>query len=179
MLEINAIFKKMEKFSNDLRSGRWCGATGKRITDIVNIGIDGSNLGPQMVCEALRYYVDGPNVYFVSNVDIDGADIRNVLKKLNQETTLFIVAFKTFTTIETITNALTAREWVTNKLGNGAVAKHFIAISTNVKKVQDFGISKNNMFEFWDFIGDRYSLWSTIGLPIACYIGFDKFVEFL
>jgi len=177
MPKINAVLEKMKKFSNDLRSGEWRGVTGKKITDIVNIGIGGSDLGPRMVCEALKYYADGPNVYFVSNVD--GVDICDVLKKLNQETTLFIVASKTFTTIETITNALTAKRWITNKLGDSAVVKHFIALSTNAKKVKEFGISENNMFKFWDFVGGRYSLWSAIGLPIACYIGFDKFVELL
>ena len=177
MPEINAVLEKMERFSNDLRGGKWRGATGKKITDVVNIGIGGSDLGPKMVCEALKYYADGPNVYFVSN--IDGADIHEVLKKLNPETTLFIVASKTFTTLETITNALTARGWLTGKLGDKAVANHFVALSTNVKKVKEFGIDEKNMFEFWDFVGGRYSLWSAIGLPIACYIGFDKFLELL
>jgi glucose-6-phosphate isomerase len=177
MPRIKAVLKKMEEFSNDLRSGKWVGATGKKITAVVNIGIGGSDLGPKMVCEALKYYADGPNVYFLSN--IDGADIYEVLKKLNPETTLFIVASKTFTTLETITNALTARKWLTDKLGDKAVVNHFVAISTNAKKVKEFGIGENNMFEFWDFIGGRYSLWSAIGLPIACYIGFDNFIELL
>jgi glucose-6-phosphate isomerase len=177
MPEIKAVLKKMENFSNDLRSGKWIGATGKKITDVVNIGIGGSDLGPKMVCEALKYYADGPNVYFVSN--IDGADIYEVLKKLNPETTLFIVASKTFTTLETITNALTARKWITDKIGDKAVGNHFIALSTNTKKVKEFGIDESNMFEFWDFVGGRYSLWSAIGLPIACYVGFDKFIELL
>lgn len=177
MPEIKAVLKKMENFSNDLRSGKWVGATGKKVTDVVNIGIGGSDLGPKMVCESLKYYADGPNVYFVSN--IDGADIYEVLKKLNPETTLFIVASKTFTTLETITNALTARKWLTDKLGDKAVANHFVALSTNVKKVKEFGIDENNMFEFWSFVGGRYSLWSAIGLPIACYVGFDKFIELL
>ncbi|MDR0820591.1 MAG: glucose-6-phosphate isomerase [Endomicrobium sp.] len=177
MPEIKAVLKKMENFSNDLRSGKWVGVTGGKITDVVNIGIGGSDLGPKMVCEALKYYADGPNVYFVSN--IDGADIYEVLKKLNPENTLFIVASKTFTTLETITNALTARKWLTDKLGDKAVANHFVALSTNAKKVKEFGIDENNMFEFWDFVGGRYSLWSAIGLPIACYVGFDKFAELL
>ncbi|BAG13901.1 glucose-6-phosphate isomerase [Candidatus Endomicrobiellum trichonymphae] len=177
MPEIKAVLKKMENFSNDLRSGKWVGATGKKVTDVVNIGIGGSDLGPKMVCESLKYYADGPNVYFVSN--IDGADIYEVLKKLNPGTTLFIVASKTFTTLETITNALTARKWLTDKLGDKAVANHFVALSTNVKKVKEFGIDENNMFEFWSFVGGRYSLWSAIGLPIACYVGFDKFIELL
>ncbi|MDR3256044.1 MAG: glucose-6-phosphate isomerase [Endomicrobium sp.] len=177
MPEINAVLKKMESFSNDLRSGKWLGVTDKKITDVVNIGIGGSDLGPRMVCEALKYYADGPNVCFVSN--IDGADIYEVLKKLNPETTLFIVASKTFTTLETITNALTARKWLVSKLGDKAVANHFVALSTNAKKVVEFGIDEKNMFEFWDFVGGRYSLWSAIGLPIACYVGFDKFIELL
>ncbi|MDR3274727.1 MAG: glucose-6-phosphate isomerase [Endomicrobium sp.] len=177
MIEINEVLNKMKKFSNDLRSGEWLGVTGKKITDVVNIGIGGSDLGPKMVCEALKYYAVGPNVHFVSN--IDGADMYEVLKKLNPETTLFIVASKTFTTLETITNALTARNWLTVKLGDKAVKNHFIALSTNTKKVIEFGIDEKNMFIFWDFVGGRYSLWSAIGLSIACYLGFDKFVEFL
>jgi glucose-6-phosphate isomerase len=177
MIEIDAVLKKMKEFSDDIRNGKWRGATGKKITDIVNIGIGGSDLGPKMVCEALRYYADGPNVYFVSNVD--GAEISEILKKLNPETTLFIIASKTFTTLETVTNALTARSWLTVKLGDNAVAKHFVALSTNAEKVREFGIDENNMFEFWDFVGGRYSLWSAIGLPIACYVGFDKFLELL
>jgi glucose-6-phosphate isomerase len=177
MPEINAVLSKMENFSNDLRSGTWKGATGKKITDIINIGIGGSDLGPRMVCEALKYYSDGPNVHFVSN--IDGTDIYEVLKKLNPETALFIIASKTFTTLETITNALTARNWITDKLGDKAVANHFVALSTNIKKVSEFGIDENNIFEFWDFVCGRYSLWSAIGLSIVCSIGFDKFVELL
>ncbi|AKL98720.1 glucose-6-phosphate isomerase [Endomicrobium proavitum] len=177
MPEINAVLDKMKVFSENLRGGKWLGATGKKITDVVNIGIGGSDLGPKMVCEALKYYGDGPAVCFVSN--IDGADIYETLKKLNPETTLFIVASKTFTTLETITNALTARDWLVKKLGDKAVAKHFVALSTNAKKVKEFGIDENNMFAFWDFVGGRYSLWSAIGLPIACFVGFDKFVELL
>jgi glucose-6-phosphate isomerase len=177
MPEINAVLSKMEKFSNDLRTGKWMGFTEKKITDVVNIGIGGSDLGPKMVCEALKYYEDGPNAHFVSN--IDGADIYEALKNLNPETTLFIIASKTFTTLETMTNASTARHWLVSKLGDKAVGKHFVALSTNAKKVKEFGIDENNMFEFWDFIGGRYSLWSAIGLSIACYVGFDKFTELL
>lgn len=177
MPEINAVLSKMEKFNNDLRSGKWAGFTGKKITDVVNIGIGGSDLGPKMVCEALKYYADGPNAHFVSN--IDGADIYEALKNLNPETTLFIIASKTFTTLETMTNASTARQWLVSKLGDKAVSKHFVALSTNAKKVKEFGIDENNMFEFWDFVGGRYSLWSAIGLSISCYIGFDKFTELL
>ncbi|MDR2191430.1 MAG: glucose-6-phosphate isomerase [Endomicrobium sp.] len=178
MPEINAVLDKMEKFSADLRSGKLTGATGKKFTDIINIGIGGSDLGPKMVCEALKYYGDASlNVHFVSN--IDGADIYENLKKLNPETSFFIVASKTFTTLETISNALTARNWLVSKLGEKAVANHFAALSTNVEKVKEFGIDENNMFAFWDFVGGRYSLWSAIGLSIACFIGFDKFKELL
>jgi glucose-6-phosphate isomerase len=177
MPEINAVLFKMEKFSNDLRSGKWLGATGKEIIDVVNIGIGGSDLGPKMVCETLKYYADGPNVHFVSN--IDGADIYETIKKLTPETTLFIIASKTFTTLETMTNASTARQWFVSKLGDKAVANHFVALSTNAKKVKEFGIDEKNIFEFWDFVGGRYSLWSAIGLSIACYVGFDRFIELL
>jgi glucose-6-phosphate isomerase len=177
MPKINAVLSKMKKFSDDLRTGKWTGFTGKRITDVVNIGIGGSDLGPKMVCEALKYYADVVNVHFVSNIDC--ADIYEVLKKLPPQTTLFIIASKTFTTLETITNALTARQWLTEQLSDKAVANHFVALSTNVKKVKEFGIDENNMFEFWDFVGGRYSLWSAIGLPICCYIGFEKFEELL
>ncbi|MDR3307171.1 MAG: glucose-6-phosphate isomerase [Endomicrobium sp.] len=177
MPQINAVLDKMKVFSGNLRSGKRLGVTGKRITDVVNIGIGGSDLGPRMVCEALKYYADGPNVYFVSN--IDGADIYEALKRLNPETTLFIVASKTFTTLETMTNASTARQWLVSKFGDKAVASHFVALSTNAEKVKEFGIDENNMFKFWDFVGGRYSLWSAIGLSIACYIGFDKFTELL
>lgn len=177
MPEINAVFEKIRQFSDNLRSGDWLGATGKVITDVVNIGIGGSDLGPRMVCEALKFYADGPKVHFVSNVD--GADIDEVLKKLDPETTLFIIASKTFTTQETITNASTARDWLVLNLGDGAVKNHFVALSTNKEKVAEFGIDTANMFEFWDFVGGRYSLWSAIGLPIACRIGFDKFEELL
>ncbi|MDR3071449.1 MAG: glucose-6-phosphate isomerase [Endomicrobium sp.] len=177
MSQINSALLKMKKFSNNLRNGRWFGATGKKIVDIVNIGIGGSCLGPKMVCEALKYYADGPSIYFVSNVD--GTDIYEVLKKLNPETTLFMIASKTFTTLETVTNALTARSWLTGKLGIKAIANHFVALSTNTKKVLEFGIDRQNIFELWDFVNGRCSLWASIGLSIACFVGFDKFVELL
>lgn len=177
MPEINAVLEKMKVFADNLRSGKWRGKTGKQIKSVINIGIGGSDLGPRMVCEALKYYADGPNVYFVSNVD--GADIYETLKKIDPETSLFIVASKTFTTQETITNAMTARKWLVDKLGEDAVKNHFVALSTNKAKVSEFGIDTNNMFEFWDFVGGRYSLWSAIGLPIACSVGFDKFKELL
>jgi len=177
MPEINAVLEKMKSFTDDLRSGKWLGKTGKKIKYVVNIGIGGSDLGPRMVCEALKYYASGPEVHFVSN--IDGADIYEVLKKIEPETSLFIVASKTFTTLETITNANTARKWLVEKLGEDAVKNHFVALSTNKEKVAQFGIDTKNMFEFWDFVGGRYSVWSAIGLPIACAVGFDKFKEFL
>ncbi len=177
MPEINEVLNKVKSFTDDLRKGKWLGKTGKKIQSVVNIGIGGSDLGPRMVCEALKYYADGPEVYFVSN--IDGADIYEVLKKLDPETSLFIVASKTFTTLETITNANTARKWLVEKLGEDAVKNHFVALSTNKEKVAQFGIDTKNMFEFWDFVGGRYSVWSAIGLPIACAVGFDKFKEFL
>lgn len=177
MVDIKKVLEKMKTFTENLRSGKWLGATGKQIKAVVNIGIGGSDLGPRMVCEALKYYADGPAVYFVSNVD--GADIYEVLKKLDPETSLFIVASKTFTTQETMTNANTARKWLVEKLGENAIKNHFVALSTNKEKVAEFGIDTNNMFEFWNFVGGRYSLWSAIGLPIACAIGFDKFKELL
>ena len=177
MPEIDRVLEKMKRFSISLRSGEWKGITGKRITDVVNIGIGGSDLGPKMVCEALKYYADGPDVHFVSN--IDGADMAETLKKLNAESTLFIVASKTFTTLETMTNARTARAWVVNLLGDKAICSHFVALSTNREKVEEFGIDTANMFEFWDFVGGRYSLWSAIGLPIACAVGFERFEELL
>ena len=177
MVDIKKVLNKMKDFTEQLRSGKWKGATGKEIKAVINIGIGGSDLGPRMVCEALKYYADGPQVYFVSNVD--GADIYEVLKKLDPETSLFIVASKTFTTQETMTNANTARKWLVEKLGESAIKNHFVALSTNKEKVAEFGIDTNNMFEFWNFVGGRYSLWSAIGLPIACSIGFDKFKELL
>lgn len=177
MIDIKKVLNKMKDFTEQLRSGKWKGATGKEIKAVINIGIGGSDLGPRMVCEALKYYADGPQVYFVSNVD--GADIYEVLKKLDPETSLFIVASKTFTTQETMTNANTARKWLVEKLGESAIKNHFVALSTNKEKVAEFGIDTNNMFEFWNFVGGRYSLWSAIGLPIACSVGFDKFKELL
>ena len=179
MPRVNAVLQKIEGFTKKIRSGDWKGYTGSRITDIVNIGIGGSDLGPVMVTEALRPYADKElAVHFVSN--IDGTHIAETLKKLNPSTTLFMIASKTFTTQETMTNAFSARDWFLKQAGDSAhVAKHFVALSTNVKKVEEFGIDKNNMFEFWDWVGGRYSLWSAIGLSIACYIGFDNFVELL
>lgn len=180
MLKIKVVLEKMRIFSEKVRRGEWKGQTGKAITDIVNIGIGGSDLGPKMVCEALKFYAPAHlKAHFVSNVD--GTQIVETLKNLNPETTLFIVASKTFTTIETLTNAETAKNWLLKKLnvGEEAVAKHFVAVSTAAEKVKKFGIDPHNMFEFWDWVGGRYSVWSAIGLSIALYLGMDHFEAFL
>ncbi len=178
MPDVNEVLAKMKDFSNKVRSGEWKGFTGKKIKAVVNIGIGGSDLGPVMITEALKHYADGPDVYFVSNVD--GTDFVEKTKRLDPEETLFIVASKTFTTQETMTNALTAREWLLKKLGDQkAVAKHFVALSTNKEEVEKFGIDTANMFAFWNWVGGRYSSWSAIGLSIAISIGFDRFEELL
>ncbi|GDV55610.1 glucose-6-phosphate isomerase [Escherichia coli] len=178
MPEVNAVLEKMKTFSEAIISGEWKGYTGEAITDVVNIGIGGSDLGPYMVTEALRPYKNHLNMHFVSNVD--GTHIAEVLKKVNPETTLFLVASKTFTTQETMTNAHSARDWFLKAAGDEKhVAKHFAALSTNAKAVGEFGIDTANMFEFWDWVGGRYSLWSAIGLSIVLSIGFDNFVELL
>lgn len=178
MPEVNAVLAKMRSFCDRVISGEWKGYTGKSITDVVNIGIGGSDLGPYMVTEALRPYKNHLNMHFVSNVD--GTHIAETLKKVNPETTLFLVASKTFTTQETMTNANSARDWLLAAAkDNSAVAKHFAALSTNGKAVAEFGIDTNNMFEFWDWVGGRYSLWSAIGLSIALSIGFDNFEALL
>ncbi|HKG08410.1 MAG TPA: glucose-6-phosphate isomerase [Pedobacter sp.] len=176
--DVHQVLEKMEKFSNAIISGEWKGYTGKAITDVVNIGIGGSDLGPVMVTEALKAYKNHLNLHFVSN--IDGTHMAETLKDIDPETTLFLIASKTFTTQETMTNANTAREWFL-KAGAGKedIAKHFAALSTNAKDVSAFGIDTENMFEFWDWVGGRYSLWSAIGLPIALSIGFDNFRELL
>jgi len=179
MPEVNSVLNKMEKFSGEIISGRWKGYSGKRITDIVNIGIGGSDLGPAMVTEALKpYSKNGINVHFVSN--IDATHIAETLKKLKCGTTLFMVSSKTFTTQETMTNAHTARKWFIDIAGKEEyIKKHFVAISTNIDAVKEFGIDGQNMFVFWDWVGGRYSLWSAIGLSIACYIGFKNFKSLL
>lgn len=179
MPDVNAVLAQMRAFSTKVRNGEWTGYTGKRITDIVNIGIGGSDLGPVMVCDALKPYASPElQVHFVSN--IDGAHLMRALEKCNPETTLFIVASKTFTTQETMTNATSARTWfLASAIDNAYVAKHFVALSTNAKAVQDFGIDINNMFAFWDWVGGRYSLWSAIGLSIALYVGMDHFEDLL
>ena len=179
MPEVNAVLQKIKTFSGQIISGEWKGYTGKKITDIVNIGIGGSDLGPVMVTEALRPYAqEGLSVHFISN--IDGTHVTETLKGLNPETTLFMVASKTFTTQETMTNAFSARDWFLDHAQKKThVARHFVAISTNAEAVAAFGIDNDNMFIFWDWVGGRYSLWSAIGLSIACYIGFDNFSELL
>jgi glucose-6-phosphate isomerase len=179
MPDIQRVLELMRSFSGKVRTGRHVGHTGKRITDIVNLGIGGSDLGPLMVCEALKpYAIPTLRTHFVSNVD--GTHLSETLKKLDAETTLFIVSSKTFTTQETLTNAHSAREWLVDILDDEqAVAKHFAAVSTNLEATARFGIDPQNVFEFWDWVGGRYSLWSAIGLPIALFLGMDKFEELL
>jgi glucose-6-phosphate isomerase len=178
MPEVNAVLARMRAFTERLRSGEWRGATGSRITDVVNIGIGGSDLGPVMVTEALRPdWQEGLRAHFVSNVD--STHLAETVKRLDPASTLFIVASKTFTTQETLMNARSARAWLVSSLGEAAVPKHFVAVSTNAAEVSKFGIDTSNMFGFWDWVGGRYSLWSAIGLPIACVVGMDKFEELL
>jgi len=179
MPDVHGVLEQMKMFSESIISGSWRGYTGKPITDIVNIGIGGSDLGPLMVTEALKHYKkENIQLHFVSNVD--GTHIAETLKLVNPETTLFIIASKTFTTQETMTNAESARDWFLAKAGDPEFVKnHFVALSTNAKEVAAFGIDTRNMFGFWDWVGGRYSLWSAIGLSIACAIGMDNFVELL
>ena len=179
MPEVNAVLDQMEDFSTRVNSGDWRGYSGKKISDIVNIGIGGSDLGPVMVSEALKPYAKkNMRVHYVSN--IDGTHLAETLKSLKPETTLFMIASKTFTTQETMTNAFSAREWLLEAaVDSQHIARHFVAISTNAAAVEKFGIDKDNMFVFWDWVGGRYSLWSAIGLSIACYIGYKNFVELL
>ncbi len=179
MPDVNAALSKMKTFADKVTTGQWKGYSGKPIKNIVNIGIGGSDLGPVMVTEALKpYATHGIKPYFVSNVD--GTHITEILKEVNAEETLFMIASKTFTTQETMTNANSAKDWFLANGGSQAeVAKHFVALSTNAKSVADFGIDTANMFEFWDWVGGRYSLWSSIGLSIACTIGYANFEELL
>ncbi len=179
MGKVDQVRGLMKDFSDKVQTGTWKGYTGKAISDIVNIGIGGSDLGPVMVTEALKpYWKDGLNVHYVSNVD--GTHISETLKRVNPETTLFMIASKTFTTQETMTNAFTARNWLLETAKDeSAIAKHFVALSTNKSGVQEFGIDPQNMFPFWDWVGGRYSLTSAIGLSIACMIGYDNFDELL
>lgn len=178
MPEVNGVLDHMKEFTEQVLNGVWRGYTNKKISDVVNIGIGGSDLGPLMVSEALKAYNTGIRSHFVSNVD--GTHIAETLKKLDPETTLFIIASKTFTTQETITNATAAKRWFLERCGEQEhVAKHFVALSTNKEKVAAFGINTKNMFEFWDWVGGRYSLWSAIGLSISLAIGFDNFEKLL
>jgi len=179
MPDVRRVLEQMRRFATAVRDGSWVGQTGRAITDVVNIGIGGSDLGPLMVTQALRpYWKDGLRAHFVSNVD--GTHLSEVLREVQPETTLFIIASKTFTTQETLTNARSARQWSVDNLGSeDAVAKHFVALSTNQEAVTEFGIDPDNMFEFWDWVGGRYSLWSAVGLSIACVIGMDHFEELL
>ncbi len=175
--DVLAVLEAMGRFAEGVRSGELTGATGKRFTDIVNIGIGGSDLGPAMATLALAPFHDGPRAHYVSN--IDSAHLADTLKLVNAETTLFIVASKTFTTVETMTNAETARSWLTELLGSGAVAHHFAAVSTALDKVEAFGIPQDRVFGFWDWVGGRYSLWSAIGLPIMIAVGARNFGRML
>jgi glucose-6-phosphate isomerase len=175
---IEAVLQQISKFSHQIRSGSWHGFTGKSITDIVNIGIGGSDLGPAMTCAAMRPFSQvGLRLHFLSNVD--GHEIDAILSGLNAATTLFIIASKTFTTQETMLNAYAARQWFLQYGQTQDLAKHFVAVSTNTKAVKDFGIDIANMFPFWDWVGGRYSIWSAIGLPLAISVGMDNFREFL
>ncbi|MBA6156860.1 glucose-6-phosphate isomerase [Tenacibaculum sp. S7007] len=175
--QIQSALRKVKSFSNKVISGKWKGFTGKSITDIVNIGVGGSDLGPDMVVEALQFYKNKLNTHFVSNVD--GDHVSEVLKKLNPETTLFVIVSKTFTTQETITNANTIRNWFLNSATVFDVSKHFVAVSSNAEKVINFGIDKKNIFPMWNWVGGRFSLWSSVGLSISLSIGFDNFKELL
>jgi len=177
--QVEQALSKMKNFSEQVRQGKWLGYSGKRITDVVSIGVGGSNLGPQMVTEALKHYSDHSlKVHYVSNVD--GTQIADVLRPLNPENVLFIVSSKTFTTAETMTNARTAVKWLTSaSFDDQAVAKHFVAVSANKKNAMEFGIEADNIFDMWDWVGGRFSLWSAIGLPIALDLGFEKFLELL
>ena len=170
-------FEKMKSFTNRVLSGHWKGHTGKTVTDVVNIGIGGSDLGPQMVVEALQFYKTPLNIHFIYN--IDGDHTHHTLQKLNPETTLFIIVSKTFTTQETITNAQTVQKWFLKNLPSKAVAQHFVAVSTNLQAVEDFGITPENIFPMWDWVGGRFSLWSAVGLSIALGVGFENFEKLL
>lgn len=178
MPEINEVLLKMKKFSEAVRFGEFKGASGKKLTNIVNIGIGGSDLGPVMAAAALKeYWAKDIKCYFISN--IDGSDAEDVLSQVDPETTLFVVVSKTFTTIETLTNAKTCRRWLVNALGEYAVSKHFVAVSTNTQEVEKFGIDTKNMFVFWDFVGGRYSMWCSVGLSVAIAVGMENFNKML
>ena len=176
--DVHDVLARVKTFSDAVRSGAWLGHTGKEITDVINVGIGGSDLGPKMVCLALRQFAHPRlSMHFVSNVD--GHDMDAVLSRVNPETTLFIIASKTFTTAETMMNAQTARAWFLQHAPEEALARHFVAVSTNVEAIKTFGIDPDNMFPFWDWVGGRYSVWSAIGLPVALCVGFGYFSDFL
>ena len=177
MPEIYEVKQSIEKFTNEITFGHRTGYTGKPFTDIVNIGIGGSDLGPAMVVEALQYYKNHLNVHFVSNVD--GDHVNEIIKKINSETTLFVIVSKTFTTQETLTNSETIRTWFLQSAKQEDVAKHFVAVSTNIQKVTEFGIDANNIFPMWDWVGGRFSLWSAVGLSVSLAVGFDNFDKLL
>ena len=177
MPEVYSVKNKIKNFSNEVISGNKKGFTGKPFTDIVNIGIGGSDLGPAMIVEALQFYKNHLNVHFVSNVD--GDHVNEVIKKLNPETTLFVVVSKTFTTQETLSNAETIRSWFLQSASQEDVAKHFVAVSTNIQKVTEFGINPDNVFPMWDWVGGRFSLWSAVGLSVSLAVGFDNFDKLL
>ena len=177
MPEVDAALSKIEKFTDEIVSGKWKGYTNKPITDIVNIGIGGSDLGPDMVVDALKYYKNHLNVHFVSN--IDGDHVQEVIKTLNPETTLFLIVSKTFTTQETLTNANTIRKWFLESADKEDIKKHFVAVSTNLEAVVDFGVDPNNVFTMWNWVGGRFSLWSTVGLSISLAVGFKNFDDLL
>jgi glucose-6-phosphate isomerase len=175
--EVKSVLSSMRDFSEQIISGAHKGYTGKPIADVVNIGIGGSHLGPEMVTKALSYYKNHLNIHYISNVD--GDHVHEVLKKLDRETTLFIIVSKTFTTQETLTNAMTIRNWFVSKAGEDAISKHFVAVSTNLKSVEEFGILSDHIFPMWDWVGGRFSLWSAVGLSTCCSIGFANFEKLL
>ena len=176
MPEIYQVKQKIENFTNEIVNGERKGFTGKAFTDVVNIGIGGSDLGPAMVVEALQFYKNHLTTHFVSNVD--GDHVNEVIKKLNPETTLFVIVSKTFTTQETLSNANTIKEWFLKSAPKDAIAKHFVAVSTNIETVKNFGIDENNIFPMWDWVGGRFSLWSAVGLSISLAVGYNNFDKF-
>ncbi len=176
-LEVKETLQQMKSFSSEVISGNWKGFSGKSIKTIVNIGIGGSDLGPDMVVESLKFYKNHLNVYFISNVD--GDHVMETIKDLDRETTLFIIVSKTFTTQETLTNANTVRSWFLEKASTKDIAKHFVAVSTNLEAVKEFGIAEENIFPLWDWVGGRFSLWSAVGLSICCAVGYDNFESLL
>src|SRR6187402_3946052 len=177
MPEVSAVKNKVKSFTSEITSGQRTGYTGKPFTDVVNIGIGGSDLGPVMAVEALQYYKNHLNVHFASNVD--GDHVNEIIKKLNPETTLFVIVSKTFTTQETLTNSETIKAWFLKSAKQEDVAKHFVAVSTNIQKVTEFGIDAENIFPMWDWVGGRFSLWSAVGLSISLAVGYNHFEALL